>query len=110
MIELIDKAYSYSERTAIISNESQYSFDQLLSKSEIIASNILNGEKDLFEARVVFLINPSFEYVATQWAIWRSGGVAVPLCSLHPLPSLKYVIEDSEASTLIISKPYIYKN
>ena len=106
MIELINKAYSYSERTAIISNQSQFSFDQLLSKSRIIASNILNGEKDLFEARVVFLINPSFEYVATQWAIWRAGGVAVPLCSLHPLPSLKYVIEDSEASTLIISKSF----
>ena len=106
MIELINKAYSYSERTAIISNESQYSFDQLLSKSRIIASNILNGEKDLFESRVVFLINPSFEYVATQWAIWRAGGVAVPLCSLHPLPSLKYVIEDSEASILIISKSF----
>ncbi len=106
MIELINKANSYSERTAIISNESQYSFDQLLSKSGIIASNILNGEKDLFEARVVFLINPSFEYVATQWAIWRAGGVAVPLCSLHPLPSLKYVIEDSEASILIISKSF----
>ena len=106
MIELINKANSYSERTAIISNESQYSFDQLLSKSRIIASNILNGEKDLFESRVVFLINPSFEYVATQWAIWRAGGVAVPLCSLHPLPSLKYVIEDSEASILIISKSF----
>ena len=106
MIELINKANSYSERTAIISNESQYSFDQLLSKSRIIASNILNGEKDLFESRVVFLIDPSFEYVATQWAIWRAGGVAVPLCSLHPLPSLKYVIEDSEASILIISKSF----
>ena len=106
MIELINKAYSYSERTAIISYQSQFSFDQLLSKSRIIASNILNGEKDLFEARVVFLINPSFEYVATQWAIWRAGGVAVPLCSLHPLPSLKYVIEDSEASMLIISKSF----
>jgi len=47
------------------------------------------------------MIEPSFEYVAVQWAIWRAGGIAVPLCNLHPLDSLEYVIEDSDSSWLI---------
>ena len=31
------------------------------------------GKSDLEQAHVAFLVNPSFDYVATQWAIWRAG-------------------------------------
>ena len=106
MVEIVKRASNYLKRTAIISNDSKYSFLQLLDKSETIASKLLNGKKDLLEQRVAFMVPPSFEYVSVQWAIWRAGGIAVPLCNLHPLASLKYVIEDSEASIVVITKPY----
>ncbi len=64
MIELVKKAFNYSKRTAIISNQSEHTFDQLLSKSESIASCILDGQEDLLGGRVVFFIPPSFKYVA----------------------------------------------
>jgi len=41
-----------------------------------------------------------------QWAIWRAGGIAVPLCLTHPLPSLQYVLEDTEASIMVVSPGY----
>ena len=31
-----------------------------------------------------------YDYVRTQWAIWRAGGVAVPLCTSHPSTELEY--------------------
>jgi len=106
MIELTKRAENFSTRTAIISNQQSYSYQQLLNASGSIAAHLLEGSEDLQEERVVFLVPPSFEYVAIQWAIWRAGGIAVPLCTLHPLPSLQYVIEDTEASILVVSKEY----
>jgi len=106
MIELINRAHSFADRTAIISNQTAFTFQQLLNASSAIAHHLLDGAKDLAEARVVFLVPPSFDYVATQWAIWRAGGIAVPLCTLHPLPALQYVIEDTDAAILVVSKEY----
>ena len=106
MIELVKRAIKFSKRIAVISNQTEYNYDQLLRKSNSIAISLLDNQIDLSEERVAFLIPSSFEYVVTQWAIWRAGGIAVPLCTLHPLPSLRYVIEDSEASILIVSKEY----
>ncbi|MDZ8054659.1 MAG: hypothetical protein RMX63_24905 [Aulosira sp. ZfuCHP01] len=53
---------------------------------------MLKDAEDLQEQRVAFLIPPGFEYVATQWGIWRAGGIAVPLCISHPRPELEYAI------------------
>ena len=106
MIELIHRAKTFSDRKAIISNGQTYTYQQLLDVSTAYAQQLLGAEKDLAEARVAFMIPPSFAYVAMQWAIWRAGGIAVPLCTLHPLPSLQYVIEDTDAQTLIVSKEY----
>ncbi|MEO0340424.1 MAG: acyl-CoA synthetase, partial [Bacteroidota bacterium] len=38
--------------------------------------------------------------------IWRAGGIAVPLCTKHPLPSIRYVLEDTQAKTVIYSQAY----
>lgn len=106
MIQLIKRVEKFSNRKAIVSNQQDYSYQQLLNASGSIAAHLLNDSEDLKEERVVFLVPPSFEYVATQWAVWRAGGIAVPLCTLHPLPSLQYVIEDTEATILVVSKEY----
>jgi malonyl-CoA/methylmalonyl-CoA synthetase len=86
MIELVKRASDFSKRIAVISNQKEYSYDQLLCISNSIANSLLDRQKDLSEERVVFLTPPSFEYVAVQWAIWRAGGIAVPLCNLQPPP------------------------
>ena len=106
MIELIKRAKNFANRTAIVSDQTAFTYQQLLNASESIAAHLLDGKKDLAETRVVFLVPPSFDYVATQWAIWRAGGIAVPLCTLHPLPSLQYVIEDTDATILVVSEEY----
>lgn len=101
MIHYFQKLSAYNTQTAIIAGGTSYTYAQLLEASILVASNLLNGKKDLSEERVTFMVNPGFNYVAIQWGIWKAGGIAVPLCVTHPLNSLKYVIEDTEASIVI---------
>ncbi|MEL6718625.1 MAG: acyl-CoA synthetase [Bacteroidota bacterium] len=106
MINLIENASKYKDRRAINSNGNSYSYTELLTASESVAVHLLNGRVDLEEARIAFLVTPSFEYVQLQWGIWRAGGIAVPLCTKHPLPSTQYVLEDTQAEVVIYSKEY----
>ncbi|KAL1969185.1 hypothetical protein VTN77DRAFT_439 [Rasamsonia byssochlamydoides] len=57
---------------------------------------------DLQESRIAFLIPNGYDYVVTQWAVWAAGGVAVPLCTTHPVKELLYTIGDSQPSLVII--------
>lgn len=106
MQQFIQQANQHLNNTAIIDNNGNYTYQQLLEASAEFASLLLNQETDLQEQRVAFMVNPGFDYVKIQWAVWRAGGVAVPLCLSHPLPSLQYVIEDTGTSVLIVSRQY----
>jgi len=100
-LPLVANAELYQEHTSIIAAEGAFTYRQLLDASAKVASNLLDGTNDLQEKRVAFLIPPSFHYVATQWGIWRAGGIAVPLCVSHPRSELEYVIDDSGAEIVV---------
>jgi malonyl-CoA/methylmalonyl-CoA synthetase len=106
MIHLIERAFTFSKRRAIIDRKGNYTYDELLDASKQVALNLLVGKYDLKEERVAFLVPPGFDYVRIQWGIWRAGGIAVPLCERHPLPSISYVIGDAQASVVIYSTEY----
>ncbi|WP_404790445.1 acyl-CoA synthetase [Altericista sp. CCNU0014] len=107
-IQLFACAQEYSSKVAIVSNEGTFTYQDLLNASSGFAKFLLLGEDDLKEQRIAFLIPPSFEYVAVQWGIWRAGGIAVPLCTVHPRPELEYVISNSGAS-IVIANPIFEK-
>ncbi|MEH2035338.1 acyl-CoA synthetase [Nostoc sp.] len=100
-LPLIIRAEEYNEKTAIVTTDGAFTYRDLLHTSSQIATSLLQNTEDLQEQRVAFLIPPGFEYVATQWGIWRAGGIAVPLCVSHPRPELEYVITNSGASIII---------
>jgi malonyl-CoA/methylmalonyl-CoA synthetase len=62
---------------------------------------LLAEAPDLAEARIAFIAPAGFEYFAIQWAIWRAGGVAVPLSLAATRPELEYALTDSAASHLV---------
>ncbi len=100
-LALIQRARSHGNRPAVIAADGTFTYEDLLDASEGRAAHLLAGRADLEEARVAFLVPPSFEYVATQWGIWRAGGVAVPLAVSHPATELRHVITDADASVVI---------
>lgn len=106
MINLIHRASQFSLRTAIKSEGKNFTYNQLLEQSSHIATTLLGTKKDLKEDRIAFLVPASFSYAATQWGIWRAGGIAVPLCEKHPLPSIQYVLEDTKATTVIYTEAF----
>ncbi|MGH7451008.1 MAG: acyl-CoA synthetase, partial [bacterium] len=98
---LFARVEEHQARTAIIATEGIFNYGDLLDASRRVAACLLNSEADLREKRVAFSIPPGFHYVATQWGIWRAGGIAAPLCVSHPQPELEYVIADSGAEIVI---------
>ena len=103
-IPLITRAEGFADRTAIIASEGTFTYAQLLADSAAVASCLLDGKADLAEARVAFLTPPGYHYAATQWGVWRAGGVTVPLATSHPKPELAYMIDDSGA-TIVVAHP-----
>jgi len=108
-LPLITRAEKHNEKIAILvprgcanaTAVGAFTYRDLLYASSQIATSLLKNTKDLQEQRVAFLIPPGFEYVATQWGIWRAGGIAVPLCISHPRPELEYVITNSGAAIIV---------
>jgi malonyl-CoA/methylmalonyl-CoA synthetase len=106
MHDFIQIANKHARSIAIVSNNKSYTYQELLTSSALLASLLLRNAHDLNEQRVCYMVAPGFDYVKTQWAIWRAGGIAVPLCLSHPLPSLQYTLEDSQATILITSPQF----
>ena len=106
MLQIIENAKRNLNSTSIVGNKKTYNYNDVVTASHEFASVLLNGTEDLNQTRVAFMVNPGFDYVKVQWAIWRAGGVTVPMCLTHPLPSLEYVLEDTEASILVVSAQY----
>ena len=107
MITLLDRAKQFKGKTALVSNGNPYTYEHLLASSENVAANLLQGKSDLNEARIAFLVPPSFEYTTVQWGIWAAGGIAVPLCELHPLPSIQYVLENTQTEIIITHEDFV---
>ena len=107
MLPFFEQAKKHLDNDAINDDGVIYNYRKLTTVAENLATLILSASNDLKEERVAFMVQPGFNYVSTLWSIWLAGGVAVPLCITHPLPSLVYVLEDTQASTIVISKAYI---
>ncbi|MBW4677891.1 MAG: acyl-CoA synthetase [Desmonostoc geniculatum HA4340-LM1] len=100
-LPLITRAQEHNDKIAIATSQGVFTYGDLLHTSSQIATSLLENADDLHEERVAFLIPSGFEYVATQWGIWRAGGIAVPLCVSHPRPELEYAIANSGASIIV---------
>jgi malonyl-CoA/methylmalonyl-CoA synthetase len=100
-LPLFGAAHAYPDSIAVVDESGEHTYAWLDRRSRLRAAQLLDGAPDLAEARVAFLMQPGLEYVVTQWAIWRAGGVAVPLSPLHPIPELEHAIDDSGATILV---------
>jgi malonyl-CoA/methylmalonyl-CoA synthetase len=100
-LPLIARARLHQANIAIVTDTGVFTYRDLLYTASQIATRLLDNAPDLQEQRVAFLIPPGFEYVATLWGIWLAGGIAVPLCVVHPRPELEYVITNSGAATIV---------
>jgi len=98
-------AREFPLRTCIHSKDRVFTYADLLFQSNNISEQlkeIIGG--DLKGEAVCNMVAPSFEYSVIQWATWRAGGMAVPLCLIHPRPELEYVIDNSETRLIVVTR------
>ncbi len=112
MTQLIHCAKHFLNNTAVISDGKTYSYGQLLKDSESMASHLLQGRIDLEEERIAFILRPGFEYVVAQWAIWRAGGIALPLHHKNQADTHTYALKDAAVNRLVVDEQYLseYQN
>jgi malonyl-CoA/methylmalonyl-CoA synthetase len=98
---LVSRAAARPERLAVDGPEGTATFGEMLEASARAARTLLDGRPDLDEARVVFLLPPGIRHVQTQWAIWRAGGVAVPLAASQAPAEWGYILADTGATVVV---------
>ena len=113
MIPLVERAEEHTaarpEATALVGSEGTFTYRDLLASSGRVARGLLEwsaergaeGIGDLEQLPVPYLLPPGLSHVAVQWGIWRAGGIAVPLATVHPPPELAYVLDDTGARVVV---------
>lgn len=103
MVELpfLARARAFAGRIAFRTIEGRHTYQQLIDVSATVATTLLGSSADLDEARVALLVTPGFNYSAAQWAVWRAGGIAVPLCLSATLGEWEYALMDSQTGIVL---------
>lgn len=102
----IQKPHQNPAATAIISQGTAFTYAQLQEAACNLALTLLQDQADLHEAPVAFLVKPGFDYVRAQWGIWLAGGIAIPLCTTHPLPAIQYTLDNTGCKVIIIGHEF----
>lgn len=100
-LTLVSRTEGYGHRTALVAPEGVFTYVELLDASAIGATRLLAGRDDLEGARICYLVPPGWTYAAVQWAVWRAGGLGVPLATSHPATELAYVLDDAEPEAVV---------
>ena len=61
------------------------------------------------QCRVALLCENDALYVASLFAVWSAGCIAVPLCKTHPIQEMLYVLRDSGAAVVMSSPEFAEK-
>jgi malonyl-CoA/methylmalonyl-CoA synthetase len=100
-LQLVSRAAGWPERLALAGPDGTATYGQLLEASARWAGVLLDGRPDLDEARVVFLLSPGIRYVEMQWAVWRAGGITVPLSASQAPAEWGHIIADAAATVVV---------
>ncbi|XP_073397026.1 malonate--CoA ligase isoform X2 [Physcomitrium patens] len=108
---------------AISAGQKNYSYGHLLQSAFQISKMMHHGEgvkstksngtvvgsEDLIRlrgTRVGIMAKPSAEFVASMWAVWLNGAVAVPLALSYPEAELVYILTDADVSAVASTEEF----
>jgi malonyl-CoA/methylmalonyl-CoA synthetase len=100
---LVARVAAHAHGVALVTDEATVTYAELNRLSRRITRALLrlHNVGDLNGMRVGVFVPPGVDWVGLLLGIWRAGGVAVPLALSHPAPELDYVIQDSQAATVV---------
>lgn len=103
-LPIIAAARVHADRVAFFKGNQQTTYAALLRRSGQVAAGLLDGQNDLAEERIAFLIPTGADYAATQWGIWRAGGIAVPINGGATVPEIEHVLVTAGISRVVVTE------
>jgi malonyl-CoA/methylmalonyl-CoA synthetase len=103
---ILDQMMSYRSAVAITDNNGEYTYSEIISGAQRIATSLLGDHSDLAEQRVAILATPGYDYTVCLLGVWAAGGIAVPLCIQHPPAEMQYVLDDTKAKYVLVSSEF----
>lgn len=100
MIPVIEPYKAYRQRPAIRDAEGIYTYQQLYEDALTLAAGI-RQQQGAAPGPVLFLFPSGYSYVVALWAIWLSGGIAVPVHVSQSEEELRYLLSDTGASLFL---------
>lgn len=97
-----DIALEYPAKTAIYYRDKRLSYAELRRKSNQLANYLSLAGVEKGDI-VGISVDRSFEMVISLLAVMKAGGAYLPLDPHYPIARLKFMIDDSKASYLILS-------
>lgn len=106
-MDVVRAAARHLSRTACVDVKGNWSYSDLLSKSAQIAAALTRTQHgNAPQSTVAIMASPGRHYVEATWGAWFNRDIAVPLCLTHPASELQYVIENSEAQSILTTKQH----
>ncbi|CAN7991307.1 unnamed protein product [Ixodes hexagonus] len=105
-VPVFGKIQDHLDNVAMVDALGTHSYSKLLKFSQTIHSKLSRIINPREQTRISFLCPSDIRYVATQWACWLGGNVAVPLYHQHPDSMLEYYIKDSQTTVLLTTEEY----
>jgi malonyl-CoA/methylmalonyl-CoA synthetase len=100
-LPIIERAIARGGSVAVRCGPVNHGYADLVARSQAVATLLLDGGRDLGEARVAILVSNAADFVVAQWGAWRAGGIAVPLSLSATEKELAYAIADADVSCIV---------
>ena len=100
-------AHAHRQRIALVDGAEVWTYQRLLAEAVRVGAGLHALTAGKAEPRVCYLVSPSPEWAAVQWGVWMARGVAVPMAVSHPVPELRYVLNDTEPVIAIADGPHL---
>lgn len=89
-----------SEKTALIGKDIHFTYRQLLEQIHSYATLVPDAKNQ----RVVIFSENRPEWIITLYAIWKSGGIAVPVDVFSTVEDVAYILSDSKPAAIFCSQ------
>ena len=91
---------------ALVDDDGQHSYHSVNSRIDHVATALLAGRNDLDEERIAFIIPASLDYVTVLHAIWRAGGIAIPLNAASAEAELEHYLTSASVTRVIVNPAF----